>query len=266
MSAEGRSPEPSGAAPTPPTPVGWQPPDAGDPASTAAPPSTARLLVAWIVGGILLGIAAWLTYRVASGGDAYRAGVFVGAVLGPLIVIAILRFILVKTGAAKGGILRSPWLPLGAGLIAILLAVSRVLAAAPLPPVDPATGLHVAAPFQIVETDPEIVANMQAALGNNEAIRSSVIRSVTGQDGSTSILFVADGEFRDGDIGDVARGMDANADADPTTETIAGHPVVVATLPNGVLATWIAEPLVFTVVAADRATLDQVVAAIIAAQ
>ncbi len=60
--------------------------------------------------------------------------------------------------------------------------------------------------------------------------------------------------------------MGENAGAEPTVETIGGHKVVIASLPNGSLATWITEPLVYTVVAADRPTLDQVVAAVIAGE
>ena len=257
------------------TPTHGDGPAPVDIASVALPPvrpapkpsSVLVLALSWATALIIVGFAAWIRMRTAEGDSAYRFGYAVGAFVFPFLVAAILRVVAYRLRYGGGGVrtaLRSPWFPLTAAILTALSAFGAIADLAPPAPVDAATTMQVSAPFRLRETDPATAQQIEQGLREDPATRSVAVREVVGQDGSVSILMAADASLRNGDIAEIAKGMQESSGVVPTFETIAGRELAIIETPDGFLGTWAEPPLVFSVFSTDLPTLRAVVEAVIA--
>src|SRR5688572_16213532 len=78
--------------------------------------------VLWIVAIAFAGFRAVTAYDDAAGTDSFRAGVATGTFVGPFLISAILRVVVmsIRSRRLDTGSLRSHWVPLGAIVIAVL--------------------------------------------------------------------------------------------------------------------------------------------------
>lgn len=245
-----------------------------DIASVAMPPvrpapkpaSRVTLVLSWVTALIIAGFAGWIAMRAAEGSTAYRWGVAFGTALFPFLIAAVVRVGFYRLRYGGGGIrtsLRSPWFPLAAALLAALAAAGDIADLAPPAPVDAATVMQVSAPFTLRETDPATAQQIEQGLREDPATRSVAVREVVGEDGSVSVFMAADASLRNGDIAEIAQGMQESSGVVPTVETIAGHEVAMITTPDGILGTWADPPLVFSVYSTDLPTLRAVIGAVV---
>lgn len=252
--------------PTPPaaSQTGWAPPTGAlPPASAGAKPAPrAMLALSWVIGLLFAGSGGWLAMRAAEGGTAYRWGVAFGATLTPFLLAAVLRFAYAKIRGGGRPILRSPWIPLGAALLAAVAAAGAISSLAPGAPVDAATGMHVRTPFTLREADSATSQQIEQAVRKDPSVRSVAVREVVGGDGSVSVLMAADARMREGGIDEIAKGMHDSSGLAPTIFTIGGEEVAIVAGPDGSIGTWVEAPLLFSVFAPDTATLHAVIEAV----
>ena len=239
------------------------------PAAAPRPPSRTFVIFAWIAAILIVGFLALIASAATGISTPRGVGRMIGAFIAPFLVALIARVVvvLVRRGkpGAPVGVLRSPWVPLGAIAWAVLIGASSLPSIAPPTPVDPATALRVAAPFTITETDAATIQEMEALFGEDPTMGEIVVREIVGEDGSVSIIVVVDGQFRDEDPRELARGMEEGSDLTATVETIGGREIAVAHAPTASVGSWIEKPLLLSVYAPDEPTLRDVVGAVLAA-
>jgi hypothetical protein len=238
-------------------------------AGSAPAPSRAILAVAWLLAIVVVAFGALISIGTATGSDARRFGYAIGAFAAPFLFALILRAGLVRVMRGRPdapvGIIRSPWVPLGALLLAGLNLIGNVATFAPPAPVDPATALRVGSGYTLRETDPATQQQLAAEYGASDAFRSPfVIREVVGDDGSISFLFAVDGAIRDADMTEAARGLGEGTGVPARVDTIGGEPVALAIGTEFAMASWIEEPLMVSVLASDEPTLRAVVGSVLA--
>lgn len=239
------------------------------PAPASRPPSRTFVIFAWIAAVLIVGFLALMVSAAAGISTPRGVGRMIGAFIGPFLVAAIARFVVVLLGRGKPGapvgVIRSHWVPLGAIALATLGGISSLSSVAAPTPVDPATALRVAPPFTITDTDAATIQEMQALYGEDPTVGEIVVREIVGEDGSVSIIVVVDGQFREDDPRELARGMEEGSDLTATVETIGGREIAVAHAPTASVGSWIEKPLLLAVYAPDELTLREVVAAVVTA-
>ena len=252
---------------TPPVTTSW---------ATPAPPDNKResrpfLVFAWVLALALAAFLALLEYRTSSGGEGYRAGRAVGTFLGPFLLALVLRFIwtrfFMRSSTGPKPVLRSRWIPLGALILMAVNFAGDVGSLVPPAPVDANSAVRISAPFTLREAPPEMTDIAEASFKSLKSIRSYALREVVSEDGSISLLLVADGALRDreGAIEESARGVEEASGLKTTIESINGRKVAIAAGDTLAIASWIEEPLLFSIYAADRPTLDAVLQAVMTA-
>jgi hypothetical protein len=224
--------------------------------------------LAWLVALVVVGFNAFVASRTAgSPGSPRMLGYMVGAILAPFVIALIFRavFVLLRRRTPSGAILRSPWLPLTATVLAGLSLAGNIASLAPPATIDPNTVMRISPPFALREASTETAGQAEAILKEDKSIRSYAIREVVGDDGSVSMLLVADGALRSGELDGVAKGIQDASGLVPTTQAIGGRDVVVAVGEQIAVGAWIEEPAFISVYAADEAILRAVVEAILRA-
>ena len=115
-------PEPQPAQdPNGPPLVGWAV------SASGARGASSRLtaITAWVGALVISSVGTWLRMGWAGGTDGYRVGYVLGAVLGPFLISAVLRLVVVgiRERGFRLGALTSLWVPLGAVIIVFLSAL-----------------------------------------------------------------------------------------------------------------------------------------------
>jgi hypothetical protein len=229
------------------------------------------LWLVWLVAVALAGFNGFLAGRLAYGnsGTPRMLGYVVGTVIGPFLIALIARAILVvirsrrQTGSRS--ILRSRWVPIGATILAGVSLATNIVSAAPLRPADPSSAMRISGPFTLREASPETARIADAGFKGDRTIRSYAVREVVGEDGSLSLLVVADGPITDrvGAIESVARGIESASGLTATIEPIRGRNVAIAVGETLSIGAWIEEPLGFFVYAVTPTRLHQIIEAIL---
>jgi hypothetical protein len=264
-------PPPDGEAP----PSYWAAAEA-PPSSEAAPPPagdprTSRLLLAivWIAALLLAGFYAVVVYR-SSGGDAgFRFGRAIGTMVGPFLFALIVRFvwvrIITRKRAGQRSILRSPSIPLGAVILIGLNLVTNASSLVASGPVGPTGAIRISGPFSLRPASADSGAIAEAGFKGNRTIRSYEVREVVGEDGSLSLLVVADGpmEDRTGAIESLARGIESASGLTATIEVIRDQRVAVAVGETLSIGGWIEEPFGIYVYAVSPTDLRQIIEAVL---
>jgi hypothetical protein len=263
------APSPADQRPAPTTPT--------EPVSywAAAPPPERKrtrlllLVTAWIVAVLFAWFYAVLKSRTSSGGDAFREGWLVGTFLAPFLFALILRVIWTRvvrrSDPGPRPVLGSGWVPLGAVILIGLNFISTAGTLVPPAAIDPNSVVRISPPFTLREASSETAGLAEEALKADKSVRSYAIREVVGEDGSVSMLLVADGALRSGELDGVAKGIQDASGLVPTTQSIGGRDVVVAVSEQIAVGAWIEEPAFISVYAADEATLRAIVEAILRA-
>jgi hypothetical protein len=229
------------------------------------------LWLVWLVALALAGFNGFLAARLVYGNsDSGRAfGYVVGTVIGPFLIALIARTILIvirsrrQTGSRS--ILRSRWVPIGATILAGVSLATNIVSAAPLRPADPSSAMRISGPFTLREASPETTRIAEAGFKGDRTIRSYAVREVVGEDGSLSLLVVADGPMNDrvGAIESVARGIESASGLTATIEPIRGRNVTIAVGETLSIGAWIEEPLGFFVYAVTPTRLHQIIEAVL---
>jgi hypothetical protein len=230
--------------------------------------STVPGWLAWLVAPVVVGFNAFMASRTAGDpGTPRMLGYMVGAFLAPFVIALIARavFVVLRRRTPRGAILRSPWLPLTATVLAGLSLAGNIASLAPPTAIDPNTVVRISPPFTLREASSETAGLAEEALKADKSVRSYAFREVVGEDGSVSMLLVADGALRSGELDGVAKGIQDAAGIVPTTQSIGGRDVVVAVGDQLAVGAWIEEPAFISVYAADEATLRAVVEAVLRA-
>jgi hypothetical protein len=226
-----------------------------------------RILL-WLAALLFVGIFAGVRASAAEGTTAFRAGVVVGAFVTPFLLAFAFRWLVVRMRrgqpGAPVGVVRSPWVPLGAIVIAFVAGASTLAAAAPPAPVDPATAVRIGTGFTLRDADPAVADQVAKAFAEERSSGAHVVREVVGDDGSVSVLLVADLGLREGDMEDAARGIADGSGLEARVDTIAGERVALATSGDVAVGAWIEAPLMLAVYAPDEATLRAVITSILA--
>jgi hypothetical protein len=254
-----RSPDPA------PTSGGWVAPDAGAP---ARPIGRGVRIAVWVAALLFVGLLAGVRASAAEGTTAFRAGVVVGAFAAPFLLALALRWLVVRLRrgqrGAPVGVVRSPWVPLGAIVVAFVGGLSTLATAAPTAPVDLATAARIGSGFTLRDADPTVAEGVAQALAEERGSAAHLVRTVIGDDGSVSVLLIADLGLREGDIEDAARDIAGASGQPPHVDTIAGQRVATATSEGIAVGAWVEAPLMLAVYAPDEATLRAVITSIIA--
>lgn len=253
----------------PEAPVGWVlPADSG----SGSPGKASRgvLILAWLLAGVaMLLLVALTARRLGPSPSAFESGQAVGTIVGPLLLAGLAAIILVRarSGRWSSDAIRSPAFPI-AIMVLSALALTRTLGPAAAPPeVDPRSALRISGPFHLVEveTGDAAFAQLSAQLDTNEAIRSSIVRRVEGEDGSLSALVIVDLAIpADVDFDEFAKGVADGAGVPTRIETIGGTQVVLLERTGASSAVWVEAPLSLSVYGPDQATTRAIVEAILA--
>ena len=245
------APEPGPAAAATPAGTWVVPPVSGPPTSLAV--SRAFLIVTWIAAVLVVGFLALVRTAAQDADSVYRAGYGFGAFVIPFLVAAAARWVVVRLRRGKpgapAGVRRSHWVPLGAIALAVLTGVSSLSALARTTPVDPATALRVGPGFSLRETDPATAQQVTELFGEQSAFGDVLVREVVGDDGSVSVLLIADGRLRDEDMAEMARGLGDGSGIATRVDSIGGKQVAVAVGSDYSMGSWIEEPLLLSVLA-----------------
>ena len=238
---------------------------------TTAPPSSAltnrtMLVIGWLIGIVVVGLLAWVRMRASTeSDDAYRVGVAIGAFIAPFLFAAGLRWLYLRLRQTPPPrrILASGWTPIGAALLATLSAAGNIASLAPPPPADPALAVRVGPGFTLQEADQATADQVAQAFGGAESIGAYVVHQVVGDDGSVSVMLVADGRLRGDDANELARGVGDGSGLTPRIEEIAGTQVVIAVSPEYAIGAWTEAPLFLSIYAPDEPTLRAVVESVL---
>jgi hypothetical protein len=130
--------------------------------------------------------------------------------------------------------------------------------------VDPATAVRFGPGFAFREADPAVARQVAQAFAEEDSSGAHVVREVVGDDGSVSVLLIADLGLREGDMEDAARGIAEGSGLEARVDTIAGERVASATSGNVAVGAWIEAPLMLAVYARDEVTLRAVITSILA--
>jgi hypothetical protein len=265
--------EPPSATTSEPPPEGPAPPSLWATPPPAGNPRTSRLLLAiiWIAALLLAGFYAVIVYRTSSGAEGFRLGRAVGTSVGPFLFALIVRFvwvrIITRKRAGQRPILRSPSIPLGAVILIGLNLVTNASSLVASGPVGPTAAIRISGPYSLRPASADTAAIAEAGFKGNRTIRSYEVREVVGEDGSLSLLVVADGpmEDRTGAIESLARGMESASGLTATIEVIRDRRVAVAVGETLSIGAWIEEPFGIFVYAVTPTGLHQIIEAVLAA-
>jgi hypothetical protein len=248
------------------------PADGGGPApgtdDPAGPIGRGVRIVLWAVALLFVGLFAGVRASAAEGTTAFRAGGVVGAFVAPFLLAFALRWIVVRLRHGRPdapvGVVRSPWVPLGAIVIAFVVGAGTLASAAPPVRVDPATAVRIGHGFSLRDADPAVAEQVAHAFAEEDSSGAHLVREVVGDDGSVSVLLIADLGLRDGDMEDAARGIADGSGLEARVDTIAGERVALATSGDVAVGAWIEAPLMLAIYAPDEATLRAVITSILA--
>jgi hypothetical protein len=249
----------------------WAAPAWAAPATPTTPTRSSRILlvVIWALVILIAAGGALLAYRWGDGSEAYRQGRAVGTLVAPFLFAGLLRWLYVwllarRSGSDRKAVIRSYWVPLGALILIGLSFMGNASTLVPPAPVDATTALRISAPFTLREASPEATKLAESGFEAIESIRSYAIREVVGEDGSVGLLLVADGALqgREGAIEEAARGMEDASGLTATIEPVQDRRIAFATGNGLVIGSWIEAPLLFSVYATDRPTLDAMIEAV----
>ena len=238
------------------------------------PARVVPLWPAWLVALALAGFNGFLASRLAYGTSSSPRvlGSVVGTVVGPFLIALIARAILVlirsRRPTGSRSVLRSRWVPIGATILAGVSLATNIVSAAQLRPADPSSAMRISGPFTLRAASPETARIAEAGFKGDRTIRSYEVREVVGEDGSLSLLVVADGPITDrvGAIESVARGIESASGLTATIEPIRGRNVAIAVGETLSIGAWIEEPLGFFVYAVTPTRLHQIIEAILDAR
>ena len=238
-----------------------------DPTTGGAFRRALTVLVWALAAAIVLGNAL-LVGRADGGapGTPRFIGFVIGALAAPILLAAALRLILLvvrdRRRPTLKAILGSPWLPAATIVIAGLALVGSL---ATLRPIDPQSAIRIGGPFSLRPASAETLQIAEAGFRGDRTIRSYEVREVVGEDGSLSLLVVADGPLQDrvGAIEAVARGIESASGLTATFETIRERRVAIAVGETLSIGAWIEEPLGIYVYAVTPSRLHQIIEAIL---
>jgi hypothetical protein len=255
--------DPSGPA----VPVSvWAQPD-----PTAAPrrPLSRRpavIVIAWLAALALMAVAAQAVSQT-NATTSYEMGYAVGTVVGPLALALLAAIVLgvIRERRVSASTFTTAWIPIVASGILLVRAFG---AAAAIPPeVDPATALRVGPGYALAAADPATESQLKALVAAEREARSSAVRLVQGDDGSSGVLLVVDfalrpdmstDEFRDGVAAGLKRSM--------TSEVIDGTEVHFFENDGVYGAVWPEPPHALYAFAADEAGIHALVTSILEAR
>jgi hypothetical protein len=227
-------------------------------------------LLAWSVALLVAAFNAIVAGRSAYGSAASprMLGYVIGTFLGPFLIalIGVATYVVLRSRTKSGSrsILRSPWLPLGATILAGVSLATNVVAVRPPGPTDPSAAMRISGPFSLREASPETNKIAEAGFKGDRTIRAYAVREVIGEDGSLSLLVAANGPINDGvgAIERVARGIESASGLTATIESIRGRKVAIAVGETLSIGAWIEEPLGIFVYAVTPTRLHQIVEAV----
>ena len=151
--------------------------------------------------------------------------------------------------------------------VVLLLACIGLLAVAcaPAPPasVDPATRLSVAAPWVLDDAFPEVSQQLVDGVLADEGFRDATVKHVTGPDGESAFLLVADaGLAGDTDLATFTKRLSTGTGTGAGVETLGDHEVAILQTPDAEIVAWLEPPLLLAVYAADVDTARTIAAAV----
>jgi hypothetical protein len=260
-------PQPSGPEPNPgvaaaPT-TGWAVPPTSATTSSSIRPS---LAVAWVAAVIIVGFLALVRSAAESGPSGYRAGYAIGGLVMPFVVAGVARWAVLRLRRGKPGatvgVLRSRWVPLGAVALAVLASISS-LTALGRTPVDPASAVRIGPGFSLRDPDPAVAQEVTQVISEGAPVGEVVVREVVGEDGSLSLLVVADSGLGPGHVFDLVRGVAVDSGLVAQLETVEGQRIATGLGEDLAIAAWIETPLLLVIYAPDESTMRAITTSIL---
>jgi hypothetical protein len=225
------------------------------------------VLVWALAAAIVLGYAL-LAARAGGGtpGTPRFIGFVIGALVAPVVIAAVLRFSLLvardRRRPAVRAVLGSTWLPATAIVIAGLALVGNL---GSLRPIDPQSAIRIGGPFSLRPASAETLQIAEAGFKGDRTIGAYEVREVVGDDGSLSLMVVAEGPLQDrvGAIEAVGRGIESASGLTATYETIRDRQVAIVVGETLSIGAWIEQPLGIYVYAVTPSRLHQIIEAIL---
>jgi hypothetical protein len=193
-------------------------------------------------------------------------GFVIGALVVPIVIAAVLCLLVLvvrdRRRPTVATVLRSSWLPVATIVIAGAALVGNL---ATLRPIDPQSAIRIGGPFSLRPASAETLQIAEAGFKGDRTIGSYEVREVVGDDGSLSLLVVANGPLQDrvGAIEAVGRGIESASGLTATFETIRDRQVAIAVGETLSIGAWIEEPLGIYVYAVTPSRLHQIIEAIL---
>lgn len=148
-------------------------------------------------------------------------------------------------------------------LLAFVGLMAVACASAPPASVDPATGLRVAAPWVLDDAFPEVSQQLVDGVLRDEGFRDATVKHVTGPDGESAFLLVADaGLAGDTDLTTFTKRLSTGTGTGAGVETMGDHEVAILQTPDAEIVAWLEPPLLLAVYAADVDTARTIAAAV----
>ena len=228
----------------------------------------ARTVLVWALAAAIVLGNALLAGRALGGtpGTPRFIGLVIGALIAPVLIAAVLRLVVLiardRRRPGSRAVLRSTWLPVATMLIAGLALVGNL---ATLRPIDPQSAIRIGGPFALRAASAETLRIAEAGFTGDRTIGAYEVREVVGEDGSLSLLVVAEGPLQDrvGAIEALGRGIESASGLTATYETIRDRRVAIAVGETLSIGAWIEEPLGLYVYAVTPSRLHQIIEAIL---
>ena len=237
-----------------------------DPTTGGAFRRALTVLVWALAAAILVGNALLAGRAGGAPGTPRFVGFVIGALIAPIAIAAALRLVLLvvrdRRRPTTRAIVRSTWLPVATILIAGLALAGNL---ATLRPIEAQSAIRIGGPFSLRPASAETLQIAEAGFKGDRTIGNYEVREVVGDDGSLSLLVVAEGPLQDrvGAIETVGRGIESASGLTATYETIRDRRVAIAVGETLSIGAWIEEPLGIYVYAVTPSRLHQIIEAIL---
>jgi len=147
--------------------------------------------------------------------------------------------------------------------LAGLILVSAACAPAPPASVDPVTALRITAPWVLDDAFPEVSQQIVDGVLSDEGFRDATVKHVTGPDGESAFLLVADaGLTGDTDLATFTKRLSTGTGTGAGVETMGDHEVAILQTPDAEIVAWLEPPLLLAVYAADVDTARTIATAV----
>ncbi len=226
-------------------------------------------LIAWLSAILLLTVAGWVAAEgLETASSPWRIGYVAGTVGGGLALATAIRWVWLRIRRQAARPLLSPWIPVvGVFIAASLLGAMSAEAFAPPVPTDPRTLFHIGRGYELVDADPEVVAEMTAEFEDASPLLGEIaVTNIEANDGSIGLLVVIDAGATDLTSALTFEGMVIGASkGQPRREVVAGRQTMFVDADGVTLVGWVDAPLIALLYAVDDPTARAMGASVIEA-